>query len=298
MDNDNIFKKLKELEVPVDEKGWQAIVNDKRLVRKFSHGKRVAKIVASAAVASLVVGTIFFVAVSRNNNSQPSTSAQSKTEIISAQQQTSAELSNSETPQNQKSRKQSSFSDSDFQQPANQNIAKTAEKPYLPEIALVDPANDCGENDRPSTNTANHTTLHTISKPTISQPKVELHNIQIKNDNSEEEAHISDIKNDNSENEDYTEERPEFFIPSAFTPNGDGLNDVFYVKANFEPTHYDLTIMNRGGDVVFRAKNINVGWDGKTDGKVLPQGMYIYVINYKFKNDKEQKQQGQVLLLP
>lgn len=304
MDNDNIFKKLKELEVPVDEKGWQAIAHDKRVVRKFSRGRHIAKIAASATVASLVVGTIIFVAFSHINNSQSSSTAQSKTEVVSTQQQSSTELLNPDKQQGQNTLtqnfpKEPSFPKSDIQQSESQIIAKTTEKSNLPEITSLDPDNEYVIDTQTSKPYTTQTTLNTISKPKISQPNVELQNIQINNNNSEEDIQqLSDIKSDYSDNENYAEEEYKFFIPSAFTPNGDGLNDMFYVKANFEPKFYDLTIMNRGGDVVFRAKNINIGWDGKSGGKLLPQGMYIYIINYKDKDNKEQKLQGQVLLLP
>ena len=90
----------------------------------------------------------------------------------------------------------------------------------------------------------------------------------------------------------------EFFIPSAFTPNGDGLNDLFYVKANFEPRSYELSVLNRNGDLVFISRDINTGWDGKQHGKTLTHGMYVYIIKYKDSQGNDQRKQGQVLLIP
>jgi gliding motility-associated-like protein len=102
---------------------------------------------------------------------------------------------------------------------------------------------------------------------------------------------------------DYHPEEPaaeaeQFFIPTAFTPNGDGLNDLFMVKANFEPRSFEMTVLNRGGDALFQTRDINIGWDGQLHGKLLPQGVYVCIIKYKDSQGNEHKQQGQVLLIP
>ena len=93
-------------------------------------------------------------------------------------------------------------------------------------------------------------------------------------------------------------EAEQFFIPTAFTPNGDGLNDLFMVKANFEPRSFEMTVLNRGGDALFQTRDINIGWDGQLHGKLLPQGVYVCIIKYKDSQGNEHKQQGQVLLIP
>ena len=101
----------------------------------------------------------------------------------------------------------------------------------------------------------------------------------------------------------YSSEEPateadQFFIPSAFTPNGDGLNDLFLVKANFEPRSFEMTVLNRGGEMMFISRDINIGWDGQLRGKLMPQGVYVCIIKYKDSQGNEHKQQGQVLLIP
>jgi gliding motility-associated-like protein len=64
-------------------------------------------------------------------------------------------------------------------------------------------------------------------------------------------------------------------VPTAFTPNGDGVNDVIYVdgwgikKLNF------FRIYNRWGQLLFESHDINVGWDGTYQG--VPQNMETYV---------------------
>lgn len=69
------------------------------------------------------------------------------------------------------------------------------------------------------------------------------------------------------------------FIPNALTPNGDGKNDTWFIKnLDFFPLN-DVTIVNRWGDVVFRAKNYNNTWQGDYAGGKLPSGTYYYILN-------------------
>jgi gliding motility-associated-like protein/uncharacterized repeat protein (TIGR01451 family) len=73
---------------------------------------------------------------------------------------------------------------------------------------------------------------------------------------------------------------PTVFAPNAFTPDGDGLNDVFYVYANNCIT-YNLRILNRRGQTVFYSEDATVGWDGMYEGTEAPVGVYVYRINYR-----------------
>ncbi len=65
------------------------------------------------------------------------------------------------------------------------------------------------------------------------------------------------------------------FVPSAFTPNGDGRNDLFQVKGN-NIRLYKLYIVSRWGQVVFESNNINHHWDGTFKGNPVPAGVYTY----------------------
>lgn len=75
--------------------------------------------------------------------------------------------------------------------------------------------------------------------------------------------------------------QPSQFIPSAFTPNGDGMNDRFEFDI-LGATHVDITIFTRWGDVVYHNDSQNngldcvCGWDGLKGGKVLPFDTYVY----------------------
>ncbi|MBK8346853.1 MAG: gliding motility-associated C-terminal domain-containing protein [Saprospiraceae bacterium] len=73
------------------------------------------------------------------------------------------------------------------------------------------------------------------------------------------------------------------FVPTAFTPNNDGLNDDFIPKGIFEGLrNYSFTIWNRWGDKIFDTDNFLEGWNGlrNNSGAVAPPGVYAYVIEY------------------
>ncbi len=77
------------------------------------------------------------------------------------------------------------------------------------------------------------------------------------------------------------------YIPNAFTPNGDGLNDEFRI-VGLPPeniTEVNFQVFNRWGEVVFSTKNIEEGWDGTLKGEECPHGVYVWAIYYK-ENDK------------
>jgi gliding motility-associated-like protein len=68
------------------------------------------------------------------------------------------------------------------------------------------------------------------------------------------------------------------YIPNSFSPNGDGINDVFAIYGHSNCGEYQLTIFNRWGEVVYYTTDINKFWDGKQDGKAVQSGVYCYVI--------------------
>lgn len=74
------------------------------------------------------------------------------------------------------------------------------------------------------------------------------------------------------------------FIPSAFTPNEDGLNDLFKTESYCKPEYFKMNILNRLGKVVFSSDDYNNTWDGKIDGVIQEEGIYVYLIEYKFPN--------------
>lgn len=88
-----------------------------------------------------------------------------------------------------------------------------------------------------------------------------------------------------------------YYIPEAFTPNGDLLNDVF--KPTLENVEeYSLSIFNRWGEKVYETKQIEQGWDGSYAGKNCEQGMYLYIMNFVTTEDMQYRQiSGSLILL-
>ncbi len=84
------------------------------------------------------------------------------------------------------------------------------------------------------------------------------------------------------------------YIPNAFTPNADGVNDTWNIPALEAYPLHNLAIFNRYGQLVFkRSKSFN-GWDGTLKGQQLPVGTYTYIINL---NDGTSLLKGTVILL-
>jgi gliding motility-associated-like protein len=80
----------------------------------------------------------------------------------------------------------------------------------------------------------------------------------------------------------YQDPAKDIFIPNAFTPNGDGLNDTFKPLANIGiPGPHEVQIVNRFGSKIFASSNPLTGWDGTTQGKPAPTGTYSYLIRVK-----------------
>lgn len=70
---------------------------------------------------------------------------------------------------------------------------------------------------------------------------------------------------------------PEIFIPTTFTPNGDGKNDLFRVFGE-GITLDDFKVFNKFGNVIFETDNINEAWDGTNDGEPVMGGTYYYTM--------------------
>jgi gliding motility-associated-like protein len=68
-------------------------------------------------------------------------------------------------------------------------------------------------------------------------------------------------------------------LPSAFSPNGDGVNDTYKV-GHYKMDQLSIQIFNRWGQIVFEAATPDFEWNGKDlEGKDVPEGVYIYVVN-------------------
>lgn len=83
------------------------------------------------------------------------------------------------------------------------------------------------------------------------------------------------------------------FVPSAFSPNGDGENDVLYVRGYAQAMYF--SIYDRWGKKVFETNNQDIGWDGKIRNKPATEGVYMWYLQTSF-NGKNKTYKGDVSL--
>ena len=92
------------------------------------------------------------------------------------------------------------------------------------------------------------------------------------------------------------------FIPNSFSPNGDGMNDQFYVRGSGLFTIKTLRIFNRWGQVVFEHSNVRPnessdGWDGTFKGEKLTPDVFVYTVELICDNNELLRFQGNVALI-
>jgi len=94
----------------------------------------------------------------------------------------------------------------------------------------------------------------------------------------------------------YAEVLPLADVPSGFSPNGDGNNDIVFVRG-FSIKEMDFKIYNRWGQLVFESTDREKGWDGTFNGKPQPMDAYAYILTATFKDGTHYKKKGNITLL-
>ena len=94
------------------------------------------------------------------------------------------------------------------------------------------------------------------------------------------------------------------WIPSAFSPNGDGVNDLFfpvavgvYNDSPLDELRFWMQIYNRWGELLFESNNLFIGWDGTFNGVDCPEGVYSYSIKTIGVDNAKLIRKGTVTLL-
>jgi len=90
----------------------------------------------------------------------------------------------------------------------------------------------------------------------------------------------------------------QIFVPNAFSPDGDGINEIFRpIVTGYE--EYELVVLNRWGERVFKTSDAYIGWNGNIEnvGNQAPVGVYTYVVNVIDQNFEIVQKQGTVLLM-
>ncbi|HMO61936.1 MAG TPA: gliding motility-associated C-terminal domain-containing protein [Ferruginibacter sp.] len=88
-----------------------------------------------------------------------------------------------------------------------------------------------------------------------------------------------------------------FYVPNAFSPNGDGLNDVFRPVASGIPVLEWFRIANRYGEIVFETNQLNKGWDGTFRNKPQATGNYVWWLRGKTSSGRIVEMKGNVVLV-
>lgn len=87
------------------------------------------------------------------------------------------------------------------------------------------------------------------------------------------------------------------FIPNAFSPNGDGNNDIWQVFANASINYFNLNIYNRWGEKVYESNNQATGWDGRYKGELQSPQTYVYMLTLVLQSGERRTFKGGLLLM-
>lgn len=169
----------------------------------------------------------------------------------------------------------------------NQNslFTWTTEKPYSDEIQSYKmiQAGSVGQKTEIDMKLLNNYT------PQINGANDPSYTLQIradsKNGNFKSFSNVIDYKKD-----------ADIFVPSAFSPNEDGINDTFEVKVSMYKS-FKMSVLNRWGEVIFHSNDITKGWDGMFKGRIAAVGSYIFDIEIVNNINQTVKKNGTFVLL-
>ena len=83
------------------------------------------------------------------------------------------------------------------------------------------------------------------------------------------------------------------YVPNAFTPNNDGINDEFHIGLSCLVESFSVEIFNRWGNIIFSSDDFGFSWHGRVGANEnVPAGVYPYIIKYKTLNGKNHSETG------
>ncbi|CAN5719216.1 hypothetical protein BH10BAC2_BH10BAC2_17690 [soil metagenome] len=89
----------------------------------------------------------------------------------------------------------------------------------------------------------------------------------------------------------------EALMPTAFTPNNDGVNDIFRARFNCNVSAFVFMVFNKWGQKIFESRDVGKGWDGTYQGSKLSSDAYAYVLHYRTTSNTTRIAKGIVVLI-
>jgi gliding motility-associated-like protein len=83
-----------------------------------------------------------------------------------------------------------------------------------------------------------------------------------------------------------------FYIPNAFTPNGDGINEMFKPVISGNIINYEFNIYSRWGQLVFQSTDLTKGWDGYANGFLQNSGIFVWNCSFRVEGQKQKIKRG------
>jgi len=91
--------------------------------------------------------------------------------------------------------------------------------------------------------------------------------------------------------------KPGYYLPTAFTPNGDGLNDIVRPYLVGMKSLKSFSIFNRWGNLIFCSTREGEGWDGKSKGITQDGGVYVWMLEFYTNDNKLVTEKGTITLI-
>jgi gliding motility-associated-like protein len=86
-------------------------------------------------------------------------------------------------------------------------------------------------------------------------------------------------------------------VPNTFTPDGNGINDLFFPVLSFTPDDFYLLITDMRRRKVFETRNFMDKWDGRFNGAILPEGAYLWMLKARTPSGDTVTKSGTVALI-
>lgn len=306
----NPIDELRNMKVPVSEQEWESIVHDKQYVKKFGRkpglsAKGRAALFAGAAAVLLTIPVLF--SILSHKTTDTAQDKRPEVQTVAPQPETVNELSRTVSPVTTTATTSPKSEVTPKALPsASSTVSNSAVHEQSTLVAVTEariPSNNpAAQKANPAVSTSTPPPAKSIAATPKTMPAEPVSAKHESHKSISDNPHIV-IAEENQpaveKSQDETiADADEFFIPSAFTPNGDGLNDLFMVKANFTPRTFEMNIFNRKGELLFHSQDMDMGWDGQLHGQTLPSGVYVCIIKYTDEQGISHKTQGQVLILP